>query len=324
MDLEISYSKKDLLDIESLSKEEILLFLNLAENLKEVLQRPIPKVPTLRGRLIVFLFYEPSTRTKLSFERAAKVLSAETLNFTAKGSSIEKGETLLDTVKNLIAIGGELFVIRHPMAGAPHFIAKNVDVPVVNAGDGFHAHPTQALLDLLTVKEKFGDFKNLKIAIIGDILHSRVAHSDMISFQKLGAEVWVYGPPNLLPEEEELSFFEVAPNKLKIASSLEEALEGANVVIALRIQKERHRVSLVSSLYEYFEFFGLKIEVLEKYLDKNSILMHPGPINWGVELSPEIENLPFQVILDQVENGVAVRMAVFLTLFSRFKSHEEN
>ncbi|NPA39874.1 MAG: aspartate carbamoyltransferase catalytic subunit [Thermodesulfobacteria bacterium] len=306
---------KHLLDIESLSKEEINFLINLAIGLKEVLYRPIPKVPTLRGRLIVHLFYEPSTRTKFSFDRAAKALSADTLSFSAKGSSIEKGETLLDTIKNLEAIGAELFIIRHPLAGAPHFVAKHSKAGVVNAGDGSHEHPTQALLDLLTVKEKLREVEGIKVLIIGDIKHSRVAHSDMLIFQKMGAEVFVTGPASLLPEPDELKYYEVKPGKLRVCNKLEEGLREADVIIALRIQRERHGKALIPSIQEYHEFFGLS----QKHLDiikPNALLMHPGPINWGVELAPEMEEYPFQVILDQVENGVAIRMAVLLTLLT--------
>ncbi len=313
--MDLKEKMKHLIDIYSLSREEIEEYLVLAENLKEILFRPIPKVPTLRGKLVVHLFYEPSTRTRFSFEKAAKVLSADTLNFTARGSSIEKGETLLDTVKNLRALGVNLFVIRHPCAGAPYFISKNIDVPVVNAGDGTHEHPTQALLDLLTVKEKLGTISDLKVAIIGDIKHSRVAHSDIFAFQKFNSEVVVAGPALLLPEPKEQTFFEIAKGKFKILYKIEEAIRDADVIIALRVQKERHGKSVLPSFYEYHRFFGLKPEHLE-LIKPSAILMHPGPINWGVELSSALENYEFQVILDQVENGVAVRMAVLLKLLA--------
>ncbi len=312
---------KHLLDIASFSKEEIEEFLNLAENLKEILYRPIPKVPTLRGKLIVHLFYEPSTRTRFSFEKAAKTLSADTLTFTGKGTSIEKGETLLDTIKNLEAIGADLFVIRHPMAGAPHLIAKYSKIPVVNAGDGTHEHPTQALLDLLTVKEKLNTLLDLKIAIIGDIKHSRVAHSDILAFQKMGSRVYVAGPAQLLPDPKEEDYYKISKNGFKVCYKLEEALRDADVVIALRIQKERHEEVLIPSLLEYHEFFGLKLKHLELIKDK-AILMHPGPINWGVELAYELEKYPFQVILDQVENGVAIRMAILLKLLTGERGYE--
>ncbi|MCD6548477.1 MAG: aspartate carbamoyltransferase catalytic subunit [Thermodesulfobacterium sp.] len=312
---------KHLLDIASLGKEEIEDILNLAENLKEILYRPIPKVPTLRGKLIIHLFYEPSTRTRFSFEKAAKTLSADTLTFTGKGTSIEKGETLLDTIKNLEAIGADLFVIRHPVAGAPHFVAKHSKVSIVNAGDGTHEHPTQALLDLLTVREKLGTLSGLKIAIVGDIKHSRVAHSDILAFQKMGSTVYVSGPVQLLPDLKEEDYYKITKGGFKICYKLEEAIKEADVIIALRIQKERHGEALVPSFLEYHEFFGLKPEHLELIKEK-AILMHPGPINWGVELAYEMEKYPFQVILDQVENGVAVRMAILLKLLTGEKNYE--
>ncbi|MCS7279210.1 MAG: aspartate carbamoyltransferase catalytic subunit [Thermodesulfobacteriaceae bacterium] len=306
---------KNLLDVESLSKEEIEDLLLLAENLKEILSRPIPKVPTLRGKLIALLFYEPSTRTRFSFERAAKILSADTLTFTAKGTSIEKGESLLDTVKNLEALGTNLFVIRHPLCGVPHFLAKYINLPIINAGDGTHAHPTQALLDLMTVKEKLGTLSDLKVAIIGDIKHSRVAHSDILAFQKMGSVVYVSGPGFLLPEPKEEEYFRLKPHSFKVCYNLKTALENADIVIALRIQKERHGKALLPSFQEYHEFFGLKPQHLG-WIKEGALLMHPGPINWGVELDPELEKYPFQVILDQVENGVAMRMAILLRLLS--------
>jgi len=317
----MALKQNHLLDIASLSKEEIKEYLNLGLNLKEILYRPIPKVPTLRGKLIIHLFYEPSTRTRFSFDRAAKVLSADTLAFTAKGSSIEKGETLLDTVKNLEAIGADLFIIRHPLAGAPHFIAKHSKVPIVNAGDGTHEHPSQALLDLLTVKEKLGTLSDLKVTIIGDIKHSRVAHSDILAFQKMGSSVYVTGPAPLLPDPKEEPYFRLSEKTFKICYNLKKTIKDADVIIALRIQKERHGKALIPSFQEYYEFFGLKPQYLD-IIKPGAILMHPGPINWGIELSPELEKYPFQVILDQVENGVAIRMAILLKLLTGEKTYE--
>ncbi len=308
----IEFPHRHLLEIGPLSEEDILVVLRTALNLKEILRRPIPKVPTLRGKVVANLFFEPSTRTRLSFERAAKVLSAEVLNFSARGSSLEKGENLLDTVKNLQAMGPDLFVIRHPASGAPHFVAQHLELPVINAGDGFHEHPTQALLDLLTVWEKKGDLRGLKVAIIGDIRHSRVAHSDILAFRKMGAEVYVSGPGTLLPSEKEAL-------GARVCVRLEEAVEGADVVIALRVQKERHGRMLFPGFHEYARFFGLNRRVLSRAAE-GAILMHPGPINWGVELSPELEDFPGQVILDQVENGVAVRMALLLLLLKSRES----
>ncbi|MBX6423997.1 aspartate carbamoyltransferase catalytic subunit [Thermosulfurimonas sp. F29] len=302
----IEFPHRHLLEIGPLSREDIRIVLETARNLKEVLRRPIPKVPTLRGKVVANLFFEPSTRTKLSFERAAKVLSAEVLNFSARGSSLEKGENLLDTVKNLKAMGPDLFVIRHPASGAPHFVARHIDVPVINAGDGFHEHPTQALLDLLTVWEKKGTLSGLKVAIIGDIRHSRVAHSDILAFRKMGAEVCVSGPGTLLPPEREAL-------GARVCFRPEEAVEGADVVIALRVQKERHGRPLFPSFHEYARYFGLSREILSRAAE-GALLMHPGPINWGIELAPELADFPGQVILEQVENGVAVRMALLLLL----------
>ena len=302
----MEFNHRHILDISALSAEDISYILDTAENLKEILTRPIPKVPTLRGKLVAHLFFEPSTRTRLSFERAAKILSAEVFNFTARMSSVEKGETLFDTVLNLKAMGVDLFVIRHPMAGAPHFVAQNVATRVINAGDGFHAHPTQALLDMLTVREKKGTLSGLKVAIIGDIRHSRVAHSNICGFRKLGSEVYVSGPATMLPPEREAL-------GARVCYRLEEALSGADVVMALRVQKERHGRALFPSLREYAREFGLNAKRLS-LAKEDCLLMHPGPINWGVELHPELENDPRNVILDQVTNGVAVRMALLVLL----------
>ena len=304
--METSFFHCHLLDIASLTPEDISFILDTAENLKEILSRPIPKVPTLRGKLIAHLFFEPSTRTRLSFERAAKILSADTFSFTTRMSSVEKGETLLDTVLNLKAMGVDLFVIRHSMAGAPHFIAKAAGTRVINAGDGFHAHPTQALLDLLTVREKKGTLSGLKVAIIGDIRHSRVAHSDICAFRKMGSEVFVSGPATMLPPEREAL-------GARVCYRLEEALEGADVVMALRVQRERHGRSLFPSLREYAREFGLNAQRLS-LAKEDALLMHPGPINWGVELHPELETDPRNVVLEQVTNGVAVRMALLVLL----------
>lgn len=304
--MSVLFSQRHLLDITSLTPDDIVSVLDLADSLKEVLRRPIPKVPTLRGKLVTNLFFEPSTRTRLSFEKAAKTLSADTFNFTARMSSVEKGETLLDTVLNLEAMGTDLFIIRHPKAGAPHFIAKHTKARVINAGDGFHAHPTQALLDMLTVRQKKGTLSGLKVAIIGDIRHSRVAHSNIVAFRKMGSEVYVSGPATMLPPEREAL-------GARVCYRLEEALSGADVVMALRVQKERHGRPLFPSLREYTIHFGLNRQRLE-LAKEDCLLMHPGPINWGVELHPELQNDPRNVILKQVENGVAIRMALLVLL----------
>ncbi|NPA49097.1 MAG: aspartate carbamoyltransferase catalytic subunit [Thermodesulfobacteria bacterium] len=302
----MEFFHRHILDISAFTPEDISYILNTAENLKEILSRPIPKVPTLRGKLVAHLFFEPSTRTRLSFERAAKTLSADVFNLTARMSSVEKGETLLDTVLNLKAMGADLFVIRHPMAGAPHFIARATETRVINAGDGFHAHPTQALLDMLTVREKKGTLSGLKVAIIGDIRHSRVAHSNICGFRKMGSEVFVSGPATMLPPEREAL-------GARVCYRLEEALKDADVVMALRVQKERHGRELFPSLREYAREFGLNAQKLA-LAREDCLLMHPGPINWGVELHPELENDPRSVILEQVTNGVAVRMALLVLL----------
>ncbi len=302
----MDFHHRHILDISALTPEDISYILKTAANLKEILSRPIPKVPTLRGKLIAHLFFEPSTRTRLSFEKAAKTLSADVFNLTARMSSVEKGETLLDTVLNVKAMGADLFVIRHPMAGAPHFIARTAHTRVINAGDGFHAHPTQALLDMLTVREKKGTLSGLKVAIIGDIRHSRVAHSNICGFRKMGSEVFVSGPATMLPPEKEAL-------GARVCYRLEEALRDADVVMALRVQKERHGRQLFPSLREYAREFGLNAERLALAKD-DCLLMHPGPINWGVELHPELENDPRSVILEQVTNGVAVRMALLVLL----------
>lgn len=302
----MEFHHRHILDISALSAEDINHILNTAENLKEVLSRPIPKVPTLRGKLIANLFFEPSTRTRLSFEKAAKTLSADVFNLSARMSSVEKGETLLDTVLNLKAMGADLFVIRHPMAGAPHLIARLAQTRVINAGDGFHAHPTQALLDMLTVREKKGTLSGLKVAIVGDIRHSRVAHSNICGFRKMGSEVFVSGPATLLPPEREAL-------GARVCYRMEEALKDADVVMALRVQKERHGRRLFPSLREYAREFGLNAKRLA-LAREDCLLMHPGPINWGVELHPELENDPRNVILEQVTNGVAVRMALLVLL----------
>ncbi len=305
-DMNASFKANHILDIASLSEEDIFYILKLALNLKEILHRPIPKVPTLRGKLVALMFFEASTRTRLSFERAAKSLSADTLSFTARMSSVEKGETLLDTILNLESMGVDLFIIRHAMAGTPHFVAKHSRARVINAGDGFHAHPTQALLDMLTVYQRKKTLSGLKIAIIGDIKHSRVAHSNIVGFRKMGSEVYVAGPATMLPLEREAL-------GARVCYRIETALDQADVVMALRVQKERHGRALLPSVREYAQEFGLNLKRLE-LAQKDCLLMHPGPVNWGVELAPELQNDPRNVILEQVENGVAVRMALLVAL----------
>jgi len=298
--------RKDLLGIADLTPFEVSMILDLAESTKSISERTVKKVPTLRGRTIVNLFFEPSTRTRLSFEIAQKRLSADTVNFSVSGSSISKGETLVDTAKNLGAMRPSVVVIRHSVAGYPHQLAKLMDASVINAGDGFHEHPTQALLDLMTIREKKPKIKGLKVAIIGDIARSRVAGSNILCLTKMGAAVTVMGPSSMLPLHVRRLGVNVAPN-------LKEAVTDKDVVMLLRIQAERDAAPRFPSLREYNRYFGLKTEHL-KYLKSDCIIMHPGPINRGVEIDPEVADGPLSVILDQVANGVAVRMAVLLQL----------
>lgn len=299
-------SSRNILSIDDLSKEEIEFILATAESLKEVLDRPLKKVPPLRGKTIVNLFFEASTRTRLSFELAAKYLSADTVSVAAASSSVVKGETLIDTARNVEAMKPDAIVLRHPCAGAPHLMAKYVKASVINAGDGTNEHPTQALLDLFSVKEHLGRIGGLKLTIIGDILHSRVAHSDIRAFTKMGAEVTISGPANLLPPRAE-------EFGARVVYSIDEAIMDADVIMALRIQKERHGSALIPSEREYARYFGLTLERMRRAKEK-AIIMHPGPINRGVELAPEVADAPYSIILDQVTNGVAVRMALLLLL----------
>jgi len=311
----ITWTKKDLLGIKELSADEIGLILDQAASFKEVLERPIPKVPTLRGKTIVNLFCEPSTRTRSSFELAEKRLSADSLSIAAAASSFVKGETLKDTARNIEAMKIDMIVIRHSCAGAPHFLSKCVAASVVNAGDGAHEHPTQALLDAFTIKEKIGRVEGLKVSIIGDIEHSRVARSNIFALKKLGADVTVCGPRTLMPAQ-------VEKLGVKVTYDLKEALKGADAVNVLRIQLERQGKNLFPSIREYVRYFGITKEILAKYAKKDILVLHPGPVNRGIELSNDAADGPFSVILDQVTNGVAVRMAV-LFLLSSVKTREE-
>ncbi len=302
----MGFARKDLLAIEPLTPEEILAVLDTAEGFLEVSRRDVKKVPTLRGKTVVNCFFEPSTRTRVSFEIAEKRLSADTVNFSAGGSALAKGETLLDTVKNIEAMAPDVLVIRHRAAGAAEFVARRVRCAVVNAGDGRHEHPTQALLDLFTMRRHKGRLEGLTVAIVGDIANSRVARSNIHALTKLGARVRVCGPPTLLPPQVERMGVEAFWR-------VDEALDGADVVMALRIQKERLGRSAFPSLREYARFFGVNARVLERTAP-DAIVMHPGPINRGVELSSDVADGPRSVILEQVENGVAVRMAVLYLL----------
>ena len=297
------FEHKDLLDINSLSPQDITMILDTAEGMKEINKRPVKKVPTLRGKTIVLFFQEPSTRTKLSFDIAAKRLSADVISISTGSSSIVKGETLIDTVKNLEAMSPDIIVMRHSSSGAAQLIARKLSSSVVNAGDGLHAHPTQSLLDMMTVREKKGRIEGLKIAIIGDIAHSRVARSNINGFTKMGATVNVTAPGTMIPKGIETLGCHVAPD-------IESCVEGADVVMMLRIQKERQERILFPSEREYASRFGLTLERLA-LARMDAIVMHPGPMNRGVEIANGVADGKRSVILEQVTNGVALRMAVF-------------
>ena len=301
-----SLSTKHLLGIKDLTTNYIQLILETAKEFKEVINRPIKKVPSLRDVTIANVFFENSTRTRLSFELAEKRLSADVVNFSASGSSVKKGETLLDTVNNILAMKVDMIVMRHASPGAPHYLSKKINANIVNAGDGTHEHPTQALLDSFSMQEKLGDLAGKKIAIIGDILHSRVALSNIFCLQKLGAEVTICGPNTLLPKY-------ISEIGVKISHSVKETLQWCDVANVLRIQLERQQIKYFPSLREYSLYFGINKQMLDE-LDKEIVLMHPGPINRGVELSSDAADSHHSIILDQVENGVAVRMAVLYLL----------
>lgn len=297
---------KDLLDIETLASEEIELLLDTASSFKEVGTRAIKKVPTLRGRTIINLFFEPSTRTRVSFEIAAKRLSADAINVSASGSSVSKGETLLDTARNLQAMSPDILVMRHGASGAPYVIARALDASVVNAGDGMHEHPTQALLDAFTIRERRGTLSGLRVVIVGDLLHSRVFRSNVKLLTKMGSRVVVTGPPTLVPPFVERLGVELAP-------TMEEAIGGADVVMMLRVQKERMKGAFFPSVREYFRLYALTVEKLER-AKPDVVLMHPGPMNRGLEIDSAVADGPYSMILEQVTNGVAVRMAVLYLL----------
>jgi len=299
--------QKHCIALEDYSREEIAQVLDLAVSMKEVLRRPIKKVPSLRGRSIVNLFFEASTRTRSSFEIAAKVLSADSLNWTSSGSSVSKGETLIDTVKNLEAMHPDVLVIRHSASGAPGLVASRVGCSVVSAGDGAHEHPSQGLLDAFTVREKLGTLDGKTLTIVGDVSHSRVARSDIHAFGKLGAKVRLCGPPTMMP-------MGVEKMGCTIEHDLKKAVDGADAVIMLRIQHERIGAPLLSTTREYSRLWGLNAKKAAEWLKPGALVLHPGPINRGVELMPEVADGPASVILDQVENGVAVRMAILYLL----------
>lgn len=307
-------STPHLLGIKDLTPADISLILTTAAQFKEVLQRPVKKVPSLRDVTIVNLFYENSTRTRFSFELAEKRLSADTINFSLSGSSAAKGETLLDTVNNILSMKVDMVVMRHHASGAPHFLAKHIPAAIINAGDGVNEHPTQGLLDAFSMKEKFGKLDGLKVAIIGDILHSRVAMSNMYLLNKMGARVTVCGPPTLIPKYVREAF------GVEVSYNLKETMEWCDVANVLRIQLERQNQVLFSSLREYNLAYGLKRNLLDN-LKKEIVIMHPGPINRGVELDSDVADSKQSIILQQVENGVAVRMAVLYLLAGRKSSN---
>lgn len=302
----MSMKSKHLLGLEGVSKEEISEILDTSLTFKEILSRPIPKVPTLRGKTVVNLFFEDSTRTRISFELAEKRLSADSVNFSASASSVKKGETLKDTVRNIEAMKIDMMVVRHKASGVPLFLTQCIDASVINAGDGMHEHPTQALLDMMTLREKFGKLEGLKVALVGDIAHSRVAGSNMRGLVTMGAEVMVCGPKTLIP-------YEVQDLGVHVSYSVDEAMEWADVLNVLRIQLERQESGLFPSTREYHAEFGVTRRRLQR-AGRDITIMHPGPINRGLELESDLADSEFSVILDQVTNGVAVRMAVLYLL----------
>lgn len=297
---------KHLLGIKNLDREDIELIFQTATNFKEVINRPIKKVPSLRDVTVANVFFENSTRTKLSFELAEKRLSADVINFSASGSSVKKGETLLDTVNNILAMKVDMVVMRHSSPGAPHFLAKHIDANIINAGDGTHEHPTQALLDTFSIHETLGQVSGKKVVIVGDILHSRVALSNIYALQTLGAEVMVCGPATLLPKH-------IGELGVKVETNIKKALQWCDVANILRIQLERQQMKYFPSLREYSRYFGVNKDILNS-LNKEITIMHPGPINRGVEITSDVADSEHSIILQQVENGVAVRMAVLYLL----------
>ena len=308
-------SSRHLLGLEGVPEKDITLILDTSESFLEVIERTIKKVPTLRGITVVNLFYEPSTRTRISFELAEKRLSADTVNFTASGSSVQKGESLRDTVQNIEAMKVDMAVVRHGSSGAPYFLTQCMDSNIINAGDGTHEHPTQALLDMFTIRKKYGRLKDLRVVLVGDIKHSRVIRSNIWGLKTMGASVALCGPTTLLPAE-------VEKFGCNVYSNIEEALEGADVVNVMRIQLERQQAGLFPSKREYTNLFGITSERLKR-LNKNYTIMHPGPLNRGVEMSSEVADSDSSVILEQVTNGQAVRMAVLYLLSGRKEEQGE-
>ncbi|MBW2599197.1 MAG: aspartate carbamoyltransferase catalytic subunit [Deltaproteobacteria bacterium] len=302
----MNLSRKDMLGIADLPREEIDLILDTAESFKEISTRTIKKVPTLRGKTVITLFFEASTRTRTSFEIAAKRLSADTINISASTSSVVKGETLIDTARNLESMNPDIIIIRHSAAGAAHILAGLLEQSIINAGDGAHEHPTQALLDMLTIREKKGTIKGLRIAIVGDIAHSRVARSNIYGLTKMGADVAICGPAMMIPRD-------IDQMGVSVYYKMEDAIKDADVIMMLRMQLERQEKNLFPSLREYANLFSLNRDNIRLAKD-DVIVMHPGPVNRGIEISPEIADGPYSVILEQVTNGVAVRMALLYLL----------
>ncbi|HNV23304.1 MAG TPA: aspartate carbamoyltransferase catalytic subunit [Candidatus Omnitrophota bacterium] len=309
------WTKHNLLDIQNLTKEEIELILNTAKSFKEVSSRDVKKVPALRGKTVALLFFENSTRTRVSFELAAKRLSADIISISASGSSLSKGESILDTAKNIEAMNVSAVVVRHSTSGVPKILAEHLEPSVINAGDGCRAHPTQALLDMFTIREKLGRIEAIEVGIVGDILHSRVARSNIWGLTKLGAKVTVCGPSTLMPVE-------VEKLGVKVSYDIDEVIKQSDVLMVLRIQKERQQDNFLPSIREYAKHFGINKERL-KFAKKNLLIMHPGPTNRGVELSAEVADGEYSVILDQVTNGVAVRMAILYLLLGTKETIEE-
>lgn len=302
----MTWNRKDILDIESLTVDEIKFVLDTADGLKEISERSIKKVPTLRGKTVILFFYEPSTRTRVSFDIAAKRLSADSISISASTSSLVKGETLIDTARNLESMNPDVIVMRHSSAGTPYLLSQKISTPIINAGDGMHAHPTQALLDMMTVREVKKDLNGLRIAIIGDIAHSRVARSNIVGFTKMGAKVRLAGPPTMIPAG-------IESLGADVTYDFEEAIDGVDVIMMLRIQKERQRNFLFPSEREYAIRYGLNMARIKK-AKPDALIMHPGPLNRGVEITPEVADHINSVILNQVTNGVALRMALLYLL----------
>jgi aspartate carbamoyltransferase catalytic subunit len=303
----MAWTRKDLLTMQALDPAEITTLVDTAASLEEIARRDIKKVPALRGKTIVNLFYEPSTRTRTSFEIAGKWLSADVINFSASVSSATKGETFLDTAKNIEAMSPDVVVVRHSSSGAAELLARELHCSIVNAGDGAHEHPTQALLDLLTIRDRKGHFEGLHVVIVGDIAHSRVARSNIHAMRKLGMTVTVAGPPTLIPPF-------VGELGVKVSYRLDDAIRDADVIMMLRLQHERMASGLIPSVREYSRYWGLTLDRLAAHARPDVLIMHPGPVNRGVELSPEVADGPYSVILDQVSKGVAVRMGVLFLL----------